>query len=90
MIAIGTCSKFPAPLNGRRVRVLPGGWPRAGYYGYIVGVSGPFALPHDGLGECECVHVAVDSGFDIEFNTPDPTGERWSGFPPHALELVPG
>lgn len=88
MIALGTCSKFPTKLCGRRVRVLPcerrGDWPRPGETGMLYSVSGPFVLPHDGLEECECVHVATDSGFDVRFDD----GQTWSGYPPHALELV--
>lgn len=86
MIAIGTCSKFPFPLNGRRVKVLPcerhNEWPRAGDYGYIEGVSGHFVKPHDGVEWC--AHVDDMSGFHVKFDD----GVTWSGFPPHALQLI--
>lgn len=86
VIAIGTCSKFPVPLNGRRVRVLPcerrHEWPRAGDGGHIYGVSGPFVLPHDGVEWC--AHVDHESNFTIRFDD----GQQWTGFPPRALKLI--
>jgi hypothetical protein len=84
MIAIGTCSKFPRRLVGQRVRVVHRESPRPGESGMLYGVSGLFALPHDGLGEGECVHVAEDSSFSVRFDD----GDIWHGYRPWALELV--
>ena len=82
MIPLGTCSKHPRKLTGRRVRVVAPDAPHFGKTGVIDAVTGRFAYPHDGVGELECVHVDQYSSFAVLFGD-----TRTSGYPPWALSF---
>lgn len=85
-LAIGTCTRFPNKLCGRRARVLPfPDVPHAGEIGTIIAINGVFAPAHDGLDPCDCVHIDVHSSVTLRFAH----DLEVSGYRIFVLELLP-